>query len=79
MRVDLKELLDVFGDEYERIYEADGRGEEVVGYHEMLAFGDMLIDEREDLVVPFVRYRQDVLSSDREVAAFGFAVDKLYC
>ena len=78
MKVDLGELLDSFGDEYERLYDADVAGELVDGYHEMLEYGDQLIRECKDLICAFAQYRGDFLSSDREVAAFGFAVSKLF-
>ena len=75
MTVDLEALLKDFSDEYKRIYDAN---DEVEGYEEMLWYGDSLIDECHDLCAAFARYRGDFLSSDREVAAFGFAVSKLF-
>lgn len=75
MKVDLEKLLKDFSEEYERIYDAR---DEVEGYHEMLEYGDRLIDECKELCVSFAEYRGDFLSSDREVVAFGFAVSRLF-
>lgn len=63
--------------EYKRLYDADVNGVKVEGYHDMMEYGDTLVHECHDLVCAFAQYRQDVLSSDREVAAFGFAVSKM--
>lgn len=77
MKVNLDELLEEFGNQYEYIYDTEVADKFVYGYYEAMEYGERLIHECKDLVQAFVQYRGDVLSSDREVAAFGFAVNKL--
>jgi len=78
MKVNLDELLEEFGNQYEFIYDTEVADKFVYGYYEAMEYGERLIHECKDLVCAFAQYRGDVLSSDREVAAFGFAVNKLY-
>lgn len=72
--IDIDALVDKFGKEYDFLYENYDR---VAGYDEAMAYGDWLIKFRKDLVAALAKRRGDVLSSDREVAAFGFAVNEL--
>lgn len=74
MAINLEKLLDQFDKEYEFLYEADGRGAYVAGYREALEEGDRIIRENHDLIRAFARLRGDILTSDREVAAFAFAL-----
>lgn len=70
----LESLLKQFVKEYDFLYDNYDR---VAGYEEALNFGDAMIHEHHPLVSAFVRYRQDALVSDREVAAFAFAATEL--
>ena len=60
-----------FKKEYAFLYENRNR---VAGYYEALEAGDAFICQHPEFVGEFVRYRGDFLSSDREVAAFAFAL-----
>ena len=64
-------FLRAFGIRYAELYDASGKPE---GYDEMQRKGDAFIASNPAEVVAFARARQDVLSSDREVAAFGFTL-----
>lgn len=77
-KYDMKALYEKFSSEYEYLYDADVEGIEVAGYRDAMAYGDQLINEHHPVVKQFAQYRQDVLSSDREVAAFGFAFWGMY-
>ena len=86
--VNIDELRKQFDKEYDFLYNAEGF---VAGEGEAMDFGDTLIELRPDLVHAFCDGRTvlptadggyapifDPLTSDREVAAFGFAVNELY-
>lgn len=73
----MKELIRQFEKEYAFIYEAQREGKYVVGYDEALDFGDEMIRSHHPLVGEFIRAREDMLLSDREVAAFAFAAAEL--
>ena len=47
----------------------------VAGYYEALEEGDRFIAEHGDFVGEFAKYRGDLITSDREVVAFMFALD----
>lgn len=70
--IPIEEFAKKFKQEYNFLYEVNGY---VAGYNEALAEGDEFIKRHGDFVREFVKYRGDVLSSDREVAAFMFALD----
>lgn len=72
--IDIDEFMDKFNKEYKFLYENSDR---VAGYREALDYGDAFIDAHPDFVAEFVRYRGDFISSDREVAAFAFALDDM--
>lgn len=71
MGLDVVELHKRFGEEYERIYYAEDK----VEYYEWaVTMGDMLLKYANQFTMRFVEYRRDMLTSDREMAAFAFAV-----
>lgn len=70
---ELELLQKQFNKEYDFLYE----NENVAGADEAMEFGDELINAHDPLVAQFGNYRQDLLTSDREVAAFAFAVVEL--
>ena len=73
----LYELGQQFAKEYEFLYNADCNHQYVAGYDEALDFGLEMLDSEDDLMIEYARYRQDPLTSDREIAAFAFAVTEL--
>lgn len=71
-----RRVLDQFNKEYDFIYEHD-RNSYVAGYREALEYGDKLIRERHPIVAKLAQMRGDIFTSDREVAALGFAVTEI--
>lgn len=69
--INIHNFFEQFQKEYDFLYE---NGNRVAGYAEALAAGDEFISRNQDFVGEFVRYRGDFLSSDREIAAFAFAL-----
>lgn len=74
--VKMRDLLKRFGEEYGELYRGN-TGNRVVSYRTAVDEGDRLIREDKELVRAFVKHRRDIMSSDREVAAFYFAVNAL--
>lgn len=72
INIPIEEFTEKFRQEYNFLYEANGY---VAGYNEAVAEGDEFIKKHGDFVGEFAKYRGDVLSSDREVAAFMFALE----
>ena len=71
MNINIAEFLHRFNAEYEFLYNAKGY---VAGYDEALQYGDEFIKAHPEFVAEFNRYRGDILSSDREIASFAFAL-----
>lgn len=69
--MEIAEFVEKFNENYNFLYE---HGDNVAGYYQALEFGDEIIQTWPEFVREFVQYRGDVLSSDREVAAFGFTM-----
>ena len=63
-----------FAEEYEFLY--DNR-DNVAGYNEAVREGDEFIKLHPQFVGEFARYRGDLITSDREVAAFMFALSSM--
>ena len=72
--MDMKKLEEQFNKEYEFLYNAPGY---VEGYNEAVTYFDQLLEANPEPIREFARYRGDVVSSDREAAAFVFAYTKL--
>ena len=72
--IDMENFLERFREEYKYLYEAN---EYVAGYDEAVRAGDEFISSHKEFVRAFACFRGDVLSSDREVAAFMFALARL--
>ena len=66
----LAELARIFGDEYTRIYDSRESESTSEAYARDLAEGDRLIAAHDPVIAAFNAWREDVLSSDREVVAF---------
>lgn len=66
----LAELARIFGDEYARIYDSRESKATSETYARDLAEGNGRIAAHDPVVAAFNAWREDVLSSDREVVAF---------
>ena len=77
MPFDVEKFAEQFAKEYDFIYNAEARGATVSGYQEAVDFFDDFAKGRGDVVGAFARYRGDFISSDREAAAFAFALEAL--
>ena len=73
-KIDIREFLRQFNREYEFLYK---HNDMVTGYYEALDAGDKFIKKHPDFIKEFVKYRGDCISSDREVAAFMFALEAM--
>lgn len=62
-----------FNKEYEFLYEHNNR---VAGYDEAVEAFDEFLETHKEFVGEFTKYRGDFISSDREAAAFMFAMEK---
>ena len=70
----VQEFLNRFNQEYDNLYNCN---DYVAGFGEALEFREHIIETQPEFVSEFIRYRQDVLSSDREIAAFGFVLSDM--
>ena len=70
----IDDFLKKFDSNYDFLYDANKDGSEVAGQREAAAAFDDFLKEHRDFVCEFVRYRGDVISSDREAAAFMFTM-----
>ena len=75
--INIEQFARQFAREYEQLYNADERGAYVAGYREAVDFFDELLKDHADFVGEFARYRGDIVTSDREAAAFSFALEAL--
>lgn len=69
--MNISKFLDRFTENYNFLYDNNDR---VARYYEALDYGEKVMHEYPNFVREFVKFRGDVLSSDREVAAFGFTL-----
>lgn len=70
----INDFLKKFDDNYDFLYDANKNGSEVAGQREATDAFDDFLKEHRDFVCEFVKYRGDVISSDREAAAFMFTM-----
>ncbi len=70
MAIDIVKFLEVFNREYEFLYDNGN----VAGYEEAIDTFDEFVKTHGDFVGEFVKFRGDFISSDREAAAFMFAL-----
>lgn len=70
--INIHKFLEQFNKEYDFLYD---NYDNVAGYKEAVAEGDEFIKKHPKFVREFVEYRGDFISSDREVAAFMFALE----
>lgn len=71
----IDDFLAKFDRNYDCLYNANRHGKEVAGQREAAAAFDDFLKQHGDFVREFVNYRGDVISSDREAAAFMFTMD----
>lgn len=74
INISIREFTKQFQKEYDFLY---GNNDNVAGYGEAVSAFDDFLKEHNDFVGEFMRYRGDFISSDREAAAFMFALDSL--
>lgn len=74
MNVNIREFSRIYAEEYEAMHNATGY---VAGYDEAVTAFDEFCAAHGDFVGEFARYRGDYITSDREAAAFAFALDRM--
>ena len=74
IKVNIEKFTEQFNKEYDFLYE---NNDNVCGYHEALENGDIFISKNKEFIGEFCDFRQDFISSDREVVAFMFALETL--
>ena len=76
VKVNIKDFLKKFNEEYDFLYDNDNN---VCGYYDALKEGDLFISDKNNskFIREFNEYRQDILSSDREVVAFMFTMESM--
>lgn len=72
--INMEKFCEQFQKEYNFLYDCRGY---VAGYDEAVSAFDRFQSDHADFVREFAQYRGDVVSSDREAAAFMFALDVL--
>lgn len=73
VKINIEKFLNEFNKEYSYLYEND---DFVAGYDEAVEAFDAFAPANKDFITEFVQYRGDFISSDREAAAFMFALEK---
>lgn len=74
MNINIKAFAEQFSKEYDFLYE---NGDNVAGYDEAVDAFDDFVKDNGEFVGEFAKYRGDFVSSDREAAAFMFALSVL--
>ena len=69
--INIHRFANKFSDVYEFLYD---HHDEVLGFVGAMEFGDWFIKNFPDFTRKFTDYRGDILTSDREVAAYGFVL-----
>lgn len=72
--IDIQDFLEKFNDEYKFLYDSNGT---VCGEKEAVKAFDDFVKQHGDFVREFVAFKDDFISSDREAAAFMFALDSM--
>lgn len=74
INVNMEDFHEQYKKEYEFLYD---NNDNVAGYREAVDTFDEFLKVHQDFVSQFAKYRGDFISSDREAAAFMFALDSL--
>ncbi len=72
MNINIQEFKKQFDKEYDFIYE---NKDKVAGYEEAVNAFDSFLKTNSSFIGKFAKYRMDFISSDREAAAFMFALE----
>lgn len=72
--MDIAKFLEQFNKEYSFLYDHD---DNVAGYEEAVNAFDEFLPTHKEFVSEFVKYRGDIISSDREAASFMFALETM--
>ncbi len=72
--INIQDFLEKFNNEYKFLYDSNGT---VCGEKEAVKAFDNFVKQHGDFVREFVVFRGDFISSDREAAAFMFALDSV--
>lgn len=72
-KINISEFYEQFKKEYDFLYSHKN----VAGYDEAVNFFDSFINAHPELVAEFVNFRGDFIASDREAAAFSFALEAM--
>jgi len=73
MTIDIATFLNTFNAIYSELYEA---GDNVAGFDEAVAFFDEFTKQQPGFVQEFVKFRGDLITSDREAASFAFGLEE---
>lgn len=71
MKITMNMVMNKFNEVYTFLYNNEDK---IPNYKDMVALGDRMIGTHDKFVTDFIKYRGDFLTSDREVAAFAYAV-----
>ena len=71
MNININDFLDKFNENYNFLYI---NNDNVAGYSDALEYGENFIKEHIDFIQEFNKFRDDILSSDREIVAFAFTL-----
>ena len=69
--INIHEFARKFSDTYQFLYDSC---DNATGFQDAVKFGNWIIKNCPDFVIKFNKYRGDILTSDREIAAFGFVM-----
>ena len=72
--INIHEFARRFGNEYEFLY---NNRDNVAGFSDAVREGDEFMKNHREFVSEFCKYRGDFITSDREVAAFMFALSSM--
>ena len=73
MNVPIKKFLKTFNEIYSELYEAR---DNVAGFKEAVSFFDEFAEQQTEFVGEFVKFRGDLITSDREAASFAYALEE---
>ena len=74
ININIEQFAEEFRKQYDFLYNSNGY---VPGYDEAVEAFDNFLERHANFVGEFVNYRHDFISSDREAAAFMFALSVL--
>jgi len=74
MNINIHTFSKQFDKEYSFLYD---NKDNVAGYNEAVTAFDEFLKDNKDFICEFNAYRKDIVSSDREAAAFMFALEVL--